>query len=83
MTFQVSTRASTPRQEGVVVLTPPKGSAVALSAVEARALQSQILMAVIGLERGDRATRARAKTAEQRKLRRAATVDEQLREREG
>ncbi|WZH38754.1 MAG: hypothetical protein PIR02_08785 [Microbacterium enclense] len=81
-TFQVTSRASTARQDGAVIVTPPDGAPVALTAAQARELQRAILSAVVTIERDVRAVVAKTKAAEARKLRRAADVDETLRERD-
>jgi hypothetical protein len=78
--LQVTARAASARQDAVVVVTPQKGSAVALSADEARDVSRRLLSAAIEVERGERASAAKSKA---REIRRAAAVDEQLREREG
>ena len=82
MTVSVGVRAPSARRDGAVVIQCGGGPEVALSAYEARELQRRILSAAIDLERGGREVTARAKTAEQRQLRRSSVVDEQLRERE-
>jgi hypothetical protein len=83
MTLSVTVRAATERQACRVVLTPRKGAAIDVSADEARELQRQILSAAIACERGAQRVVATKKAREQRELRRAAAVDQQLREREG
>ncbi|MGN7188838.1 hypothetical protein [Microbacterium enclense] len=83
MMFAVTARATTAREPGAVVVRPPKGAAVSLTADEARELQRAILAAVVFVERGQRAVVAKAKTATARQIRRAAQVDETLRDREG
>jgi len=82
MTFQVTARAPSARSEGAVLITPPKGPAVALSTDEARDLQRRVLSAVVDVEHGRRATTARRKASTQREIRRAAAIDEKMRERD-
>ena len=66
-----------------MVITPPGGAPVALTAAQAREVQRAILSAVVTVERDGRAVVAKTKAAEARKLRRAADVDEALRNRDG
>lgn len=68
MTVWATARVTVRVQDPVVILTPSKGPAEALSVAEARGLRAQLDQAIAACEKGAR------------ELRRPAAVDEQLRE---
>lgn len=81
-TVSVSTALPTSRREGVVVL-GVAGQTLELSSSQAFDLQRRILSATIAVQRAGVQVEATRKAKEQRELRRAASVDDDLLEREG
>lgn len=81
-TISVSTVLPTPRREGVVVL-GVAGQTLELSASAAFDLQRRILSATIAVQRAGIQVEATRKAKVQRELRRAPSVDEALRDRDG
>lgn len=86
MTLHATARDATEREPAAVVLTLPDGATIALETAQGRALHHELLNAVLHLERAERegALAAKVKTARrhERELKRPATVDTELQERD-